>query len=191
MDLQQRQTQHGDRRHHTRYETETIQNGRVVLASNSPTNGGITGAPTEPRQYFSETLDWELFPLGDIGAVLSSLGASGRLQRPDEMAIATERLTLFETFQPVNYIRGLAGNDTYVGAKYADDLVVFESVKYGNALYVLYVDWEQQSRQPRSTLLRLAGNELDRIVHRANWQDEFRELMINKLQERGISLQLK
>jgi hypothetical protein len=42
MDLQQRQTQHGDRRHHTRYETEPIQNGRVVLASNSPTNGGIT-----------------------------------------------------------------------------------------------------------------------------------------------------
>jgi hypothetical protein len=38
----ERQTQHGDRRHHTRYETETIQNGRVVLASNSPTNGGIT-----------------------------------------------------------------------------------------------------------------------------------------------------
>jgi hypothetical protein len=42
MDLQQRQTQHGDRWHHTRYETEPIQNGRVVLASNSPTNGGIT-----------------------------------------------------------------------------------------------------------------------------------------------------
>jgi catechol 2,3-dioxygenase-like lactoylglutathione lyase family enzyme len=38
------QTQHGDRRHHTRYETEPIQNGRVVLASNSPTNGGITDA---------------------------------------------------------------------------------------------------------------------------------------------------
>jgi hypothetical protein len=46
------QTQHGDRRHHTRYETEPIQNGRVVLASNSPTNGGITNGSTEMDYRF-------------------------------------------------------------------------------------------------------------------------------------------
>jgi len=31
-----------DRRHHTRYKTEPVENGRVVLVSNSPTNGRIT-----------------------------------------------------------------------------------------------------------------------------------------------------
>jgi transposase len=35
-------SQYGHRRHHTRYETEPVQNGRVILVSNSPTNGGIT-----------------------------------------------------------------------------------------------------------------------------------------------------
>ena len=44
MDLQQRPPQHGHRRHHTRHETEPVPNGRVVLVSNSPTNGGITEA---------------------------------------------------------------------------------------------------------------------------------------------------
>jgi hypothetical protein len=44
MDLQQRPTQHGYRRHHARYETEPIPNGRVTLVSNSPINGGITTA---------------------------------------------------------------------------------------------------------------------------------------------------
>jgi hypothetical protein len=42
VDLQQRQTQHGHRRHHTRHETKPVPNGRVVLVPNASTNGGIT-----------------------------------------------------------------------------------------------------------------------------------------------------
>jgi hypothetical protein len=56
MDLQQRPSQHGHRRHHARYETEPIPNGRVTLVSNSPTNGGIThganGTPYSLRRGF-------------------------------------------------------------------------------------------------------------------------------------------
>ena len=44
MDLQQRPPEYGHRRHHTRHETEPVPDGRVVLVSNSPTNGGITVA---------------------------------------------------------------------------------------------------------------------------------------------------
>ena len=47
-------------------------------------------------------------------------------------------LELFEQFQPIEYLKGLGGNDHYIGAKYADDLVVFENMRHGNALYVLY-----------------------------------------------------
>ena len=39
LDIQQRSTQHGNRRHHTRYETE---NGCVVLQADPIKNGGIT-----------------------------------------------------------------------------------------------------------------------------------------------------
>ena len=40
LDLQQRQTQYGDRRDHTSHETE---NGRVVLQADPIKNGAITG----------------------------------------------------------------------------------------------------------------------------------------------------
>ncbi len=147
--------------------------------------------PSKPRQYYSETLDWQLFPPDGVAAVITSLISSGRLKRPDELETAKARLSLFERFSPENYLRGLAGNDTYVGAKFADDLVVFESVKYGNALYFLYVDWKEQSKQPRSRLLKLSGNKIDRIVHRGNWEDEFVELLRSKLKERGLKLRRK
>jgi hypothetical protein len=49
VDLQQRQTQHGHRRHHTRHETKPVPNGRVVLVPNASTNGGITGPRDETR----------------------------------------------------------------------------------------------------------------------------------------------
>jgi L-alanine-DL-glutamate epimerase-like enolase superfamily enzyme len=40
--LQQRLPQHGHRGYHTRYGTEPVQNGHVILASNSTINGRIT-----------------------------------------------------------------------------------------------------------------------------------------------------
>jgi hypothetical protein len=133
--------------------------------------------PDAPRHYVTEILDWELFPPGNVEAVINSLDQAGRLPTPEVVEVARNRLRLFERYEPTNYIRGLSGNDAYIGAKFADDLVVFESTKYGNAMYLLYVDWEDLSTRPRSELLRLASNEVDRIVHRGAWENEFRGLM--------------
>jgi len=44
MDLQRRSPEYGNWRHHTRYETEPVPNGCVVLVANASTNGGITNA---------------------------------------------------------------------------------------------------------------------------------------------------
>ncbi|MGJ8625134.1 MAG: hypothetical protein ACSHW1_20510 [Yoonia sp.] len=147
--------------------------------------------PNAPRHYVTEILDWELFPPGNVEAVINSLKQAGRLTTPDVVEVARNRLRLFEKYEPTNYLRGLSGNDAYIGAKFADDLVVFESTKYGNAMYLLYVNWEDLSTRPRSELLRLAGNEVDRIVHRGAWENEFRGLMRKKLRERGIRLRLR
>jgi len=145
-------------------------------------------APTSPRSFHTEILSWALFPPEGVEAVITWLKSAGRLGKPDEEQTARERLALFEKFQPTNYIRGLGGNDTYVGAKYADDLVVFENVRYGNALYVLYGDWESQTKVPRSKLLELSGEKLDRIVHRNGWAKVFSELMKHQFQKRKLTL---
>ena len=60
----------------------------------------------------------------------------------------------FEQFQPIEYLKGLGGNDHYIGAKYADDLVVFENMRHGNALYVLYGDWATLSQKVWRSFLR-------------------------------------
>jgi hypothetical protein len=153
--------------------------------------GAEVSAPDAPGHYFTEVLDWELFLPGSVEAVLSALNVAGRLTNPDEVAVARTRLKLFEKYEPENYIKGMSGNDTYIGAKYADDLVVFESTKYGNAMYLLYVDWEDLSTRPRSELLKMAGNEVDRIVHHGAWENEFRGLLGKKLRARGRSFRMR
>jgi hypothetical protein len=84
----------------------------------------------------------------------------------------------------------MGGNDQYIGAKFADDLVAFENLRYGNALYVLYENWGELSRRPRSELLKLPQSSLDRIVHSAGWEQKFAVLMQRELQDRGMRVRI-
>ncbi|WP_205756251.1 hypothetical protein, partial [Labrenzia sp. 011] len=102
----------------------------------------------------------------------------------------SERLALFEQFNPSQYLRGLGGNDHYIGAKYADDLVAIENLKYGNALYVLYDDWEELSKRPRSELLKLRTSKFDRLVHVQGWETRFAVLMQTELEARGVRIRV-
>ena len=152
-------------------------------------NTGVSGlAPAEnPDFVFSSELNWELFPPGDLDAVAAALG-TGHRAIPE--GSVRERLQLFEQFQPTEYLRGLGGNDHYIGAKYADDLVAFENLKYGNALYVLYGDWVELSQRPRSELLKLKNSEYNRIIHTQGWETRFAVLMQTELQGRGIGIRV-
>lgn len=150
---------------------------------------GVSGvvAAENPDFVFSSALNWELFPPGDLEAVKTSL-CSGN--RPISEDTVSERLALFEQFNPLQYLRGLGGNDHYIGAKYADDLVAFENLKYGNALYVLYDDWEELSQRPRSELLKLRTSKFDRLVHVQGWETRFAVLMQTELEARGIRIRV-
>jgi hypothetical protein len=54
---------------------------------------------------------------------------------------------------------------------------VFENLKYGNALYVLYEDWDEVSRRSRLDLLRDHDASFDRIIHTEDWEDRFHHLV--------------
>ena len=111
-------------------------------------------------------------------------------RNPPDLAMITERLELFEQFQPIEYLKGLGGNDHYIGAKYADDLVVFENMRHGNALYVLYDDWATLSQKPRSEILKLPTSKFDRIIHTEGWANRFAVLMQHELQARGTRIRI-
>lgn len=148
---------------------------------------GVSGvvAAEDPDFVFTDSLDWEIFPPGDLDDVIARL-CSGRMALKSDSV--RERLELFQQFQPTEYLRGLGGNDYYIGAKYADDLVVFENLKYGNALYALYKEWRELSQQPRSELLKLRTSQFDRIVHTQGWETRFALMMQTELKKRGIRI---
>ncbi len=153
-------------------------------------NVGITGvhAADASREDFlgSLTLSWEIFPPGTVNEVVARLAKSPARpgNAPDFEQHVRDRVALFERLKPINYIRGQGGFGSYFGAQFADDLVVFENLRYGNAIYILYENWEDISRRSRLDLLRDNDAQFDRIAHVADWQDRLQELIKFQLLQR-------
>lgn len=154
-------------------------------------NTGVSAvaASENPDFVFTSQLRWDVFPPGQIADLAMRIQQNGGRNPPD-LATITERLELFEQFQPIEYLKGLGGNDHYIGAKYADDLVVFENMRHGNALYVLYGDWATLSQKPRSEILKLPTSKFDRLIHTEGWANRFALLMQHELQARGTRIRI-
>lgn len=114
-------------------------------------------------------IDWEIFPAGcketanRFAERVEKL--SGEKQREFK-----DRYRLLESLGPINWVIGNnLGSSAYFGAQFADDMVVFENINFGNAAYVLYEDWKEMSKLSRTELLR-DENSFDRIVHSKGWE---------------------
>lgn len=154
-------------------------------------NTGVSGvyASDATREDFIGTvlLDWEVFPPGHADKLIATF-TSGRSGLSAEKAgIVADRLKLFNRLPVEHLIRGSGSFGSYVGALYADDLVVFENMNYGNALYVLYDNWQDVSKRSRLELLRGTTAKFDRIVHTDGWEDRFQTLIEAELRKRGRS----
>jgi len=57
---------------------------------------------------------------------------------------------------------------------------VFENVRYGNALYVLYENWEDVSQRSRIDLLKGTSADYERIPHMDGWEQQFREAVARR-----------
>jgi hypothetical protein len=154
-------------------------------------NTGVTGvfaSDAPPEEYIATLkLDWQIFPPGTADEVIARLLGSVRPSNaPDFEKHIRERVQLFESFEPRSYIRGQGGFGSYFGAQFADDLVVFENLRYGNAIYLLYQDWNEISRRSRLDLLRDHDAHFDRVLHTDGWQARLKSLLNDKLFERGL-----
>jgi hypothetical protein len=129
-------------------------------------------------------LDWEVFPPGTAAEVTRKI-MQGRRMSSEKAGVVAQRVRLFGQLPVEGYVRGSGSFGSYVGAKYADDLVVFENMNYGNALYVLYGGWEDVSRRSRLDLLRGTNENFDRIVHGPGLEDNFLELIRTELRKRS------
>ena len=105
---------------------------------------------------------------------------SGRATKADTIL----EVRLFSSLKPTAYLAGTTKFSAYVGAQFAPDLVVFENVKYGNALYVLYDSWRDVSKRSRLDLLRGTSENFDRFVHTDGWEDRFLDHMRSEQEKR-------
>jgi hypothetical protein len=155
-------------------------------------NTGVTGvfaADASREDYISTiTLDWQIFPPGTIDEVIERLARqpANPGNAPDFDKHVRDRVRLFEQLNPKAYLRGQGGFGSYFGAQFADDLVVFENLKYGNAVYVLYEDWPTISQRSRLELLRDHDANFDRIIHSDDWKERLTTLIQKRLDERGL-----
>jgi hypothetical protein len=147
---------------------------------------GVFASDANREDYLGTLhLDWQVFPPGTQADVVRRL-IGGRAVSPDEEATVAARVALFSQLRPRAFVRGIGGLNSYVGAQYADDLVVFENTRYGNALYILYENWEQISQRSRLDLLRGTDANFDRIVHTEGWERVFRKVLQREKHRRGI-----
>lgn len=134
----------------------------------------------------SIALDWDIFPPGTAEQVMAAIRRSHGSANGECDKIMADRIKLFATLKPRAFLRGRGGFNTYVGAQFADDLVVFENTTYGNALYVLYDNWEEISKRSRLDLLKGTSLHFDRFQHRDGWRERFLTHMEDQLISRSM-----
>jgi hypothetical protein len=132
-------------------------------------------------------LDWEIFPPGTVTEVVQRLSTGARTVSSATRGQLEERIRLFSRLNPMSYLKGTGGFDSYIGAKYADDLVVFENVQYGNALYILYDNWEDISKRSRIDLIQGTDANFDRLPHRIGWEEAFDKILRREKRKRKLS----
>ncbi|MEM8777095.1 MAG: hypothetical protein AAGF53_18860 [Pseudomonadota bacterium] len=156
-----------------------------ILQENVGAVGVFPSDATRADYLNTVQLDWQFFPPGTRDEVIAFFTGNGGGAGQVGHTVAA-RVALFEKLQPTRYLKGTGGMNSYVGAQFANDLVVFENVRYGNALYVLYDDWQEVSQRSRLALLKGTDESFDRFAHTEGWEGRFLELLKTKKEERGI-----
>lgn len=136
---------------------------------------GVESSETSRQDFIATTLvDWEIFPPGSFDCFLAKAKSTTTDNRQANNQIIEERVAEFRRLSPESYILGKGGFNRYIGAVLPNGVVSFENLRYGNALYVLYEDWEEVSQRSRSELLKGTSANYERIPHVDGWEKRFR-----------------
>ena len=124
-------------------------------------------------------VNWEILPPGQRDANIAKILKAVR-DTPETRARIADRYTFLEGLKPEHFIQGLGGFKRYFGAQFSDDLVVFENMEYGNAIYVMFANWAVESQKSRQQLLDSGreGKDFIRVPHRSRWKSEVKEIIV-------------
>lgn len=149
---------------------------RTWFGSATPYGLDEAGIPEIPDQ----SMTWEFLPDGTIEDVREAVERKfGGSVTPREVDIMIDRLEKVRSLGPEQRLVGTSGLQRYIGYMFGDDFVAFENPRVGNALYLMYGDWESLSQMSRSQLLASRDGEFDRIIHSPRWFEKLRLAVYN------------
>lgn len=121
------------------------------------------------------SVGWEIFPPGTLDNVIHTV--TDRMHTPTESRKHTiqQRTQALDRLHPSEYIVGQGMNSRYFGAKFGDNIVAFENADYGNALYILFDNWQEISQMSRIDILKRHERDYIRIIHKDGWEEKLRE----------------
>lgn len=113
---------------------------------------------------------WEIFPPGTRENTLSFIFSRMRNKSPERQHEITSRMDVLDGLHPTEYIYGEGMDSRYFGAKFGENIVAFENVDYGNALYILFDNWQEISKMSRIDILKRHERDFIRIIHKKGWE---------------------
>ena len=141
----------------------------------------IFAADAEDEEFLKiKTINWEIFPPGERDQDLVKILGRFRKVTLETREKLSEKYDLLVSLNPQELIVGVSGLRGYFGAKFNNNLVVFENLNYGNAIYVLYQEWEELSKLSRTQILARPKDEFERISHRTGWEKKLTSLIKKK-----------
>ncbi|MGD0598773.1 MAG: hypothetical protein ABR988_03055 [Terriglobales bacterium] len=124
-------------------------------------------------------VNWEILPPGERDGNIAKIASGVRNADDETRKRIVDRYDFFDKMKPEALIQGTGGFRRYFGAKFTNELVAFENMEYGNAVYVMLKDWEDASKKTKQELLATGkqGEDFFRVVHAKGWKAQVTELI--------------
>ncbi|CAN1724168.1 protein of unknown function [Hyphomicrobium sp. 1Nfss2.1] len=123
--------------------------------------------------------NWRMLPPGDYPwqKVEAHIDAAIGKRSDDTKRVIWDRQETIKGFGPDEIFVGEAGFDDYLAYVFnARRLVVLESVRKDNAIYVFGLDWKRVSQLSKGEIVR-GGLQAARIVHAKGWKAQLARLL--------------
>lgn len=120
------------------------------------------------------TVGWEIFPPGTLEHTVSILTGKLRNPSPIRKQEVEQRISILNKLHPTEYINGIGMNSHYFGARFGEHVVAFENLDYGNALYILFDNWQEISKMSRIDIMKRHERDYIRIIHKEGWEKVLR-----------------
>ena len=132
-----------------------------------------------PKYLKTIKVDWEILPEGNrLELIKKFIRNNPQNDTQEKQQELIERFEFLNKCHPIAVVEGTSGFQRYIGYQFNDNLMVFENLRYGNAIYVMFSSWKELSQRSRLDLLSgNYGSDFERIEHRKNWKKNLKNCL--------------